>query len=144
MHARTEGSIWIALTRAGAARIAADLLGGALLYVATGLTPQWWAAWLAPIPLLIVAFRSSKRETWALALLAGLIGGAATGNYLGMLIGPMAAVVVTLRAVALGFVVTQTRSAVLRSRHWSVAFLYPALWVALETLVAIPRDGDTF
>ena len=60
-----------------------------LQYFATGLEPWWWAAWLAPIPLLLAAFRASRREAWALAIVAGLIGSASTAGYYGLFIGPI-------------------------------------------------------
>src|SRR5262249_19266532 len=54
-------------------RVGAAVLSGGLGYFATGLEPWWWAAWLAPFPLLLAAFRASAREGWGLAAVAGLI-----------------------------------------------------------------------
>jgi apolipoprotein N-acyltransferase len=45
-------------------RIGAAILSGALTALATSLEPYWWAAWLAPISLLIAAFQSSFGATW--------------------------------------------------------------------------------
>src|SRR6266704_5733386 len=77
-------------------RFGAALLSGVLQYFATGLDPWWWAAWLAPIPLLLAAFRASTREAWMLAIVAGLIGGASTASYYGMFIGPIGSALVML------------------------------------------------
>src|SRR2546423_14948870 len=65
-----------------AGRFVAAALSGVLQYFATGLEPSWWAAWLAPIPLLLAAFQASTREAWALAVVAGLIGSASTAGFL--------------------------------------------------------------
>ena len=58
-------------------QIGAAILSGVLTALASSLEPYWWAAWLAPIPLLIAAFRSSYGATWlwvAIATLVGLAG----------------------------------------------------------------------
>jgi apolipoprotein N-acyltransferase len=124
-------------------RFAAAFLSGGLQHLATGLEPWWWAAWLAPIPLLAAAFRASTREAWALAALAGVIGGASTVGYYAMFIGPLgSAFVMLLRGLVLGIVVARTRAIVLGSRPWLTAFVYPALMAGFDTIVAaVSRDG---
>jgi len=124
-------------------RLGAAVLSGGLGYFATGLEPWWWAAWLAPIPLLLAAFRASAREAWGLAAVAGLIGAASTATYYGMFLGPIGSgVIMLLRALLLGIVVARTRAVVVGSRHWLAAFIYPALVAAFDTLVAAAsRDG---
>jgi apolipoprotein N-acyltransferase len=93
--------------------------------------------------LLIAAFRASAREAWALAVVAGLIGGASTARYYALFIGPLgSAFVMLLRALVSGLVVTRTRTVVLGSRHWLSALAYPALLAAFDTIVAaVSRDG---
>src|SRR5262249_58132259 len=127
----------------GGWRLGAAVLSGGLGYFATGLEPWWWAAWLAPIPLLLAAFRASAREAWGLAAVAGLIGAASTATYYGMFLGPIGSgVIMLLRALLLGIVVARTRAVVVGSRHWLAAFIYPAFVAAVGTLVAAAsRDG---
>jgi apolipoprotein N-acyltransferase len=136
------GPLTFRLDSRGLRFVAASLSGG-LQYLATGLEPWWWAAWLAPIPVLLAAFRASTREAWALAIVAGLIGGASTASYYGMFIGPIgAALVMLLRGLVSGVVVARTRAVVLGSRHWLMVFVYPALLAAFDTIVAaVSRDG---
>ena len=55
-------------------RIGAAILSGVLTALATSLSAHWWAAWLAPIPLLTVVFRSSYGATWVWVAIATLIG----------------------------------------------------------------------
>ena len=124
-------------------RFGAALLSGVLQYFATGLEPWWSAVWLAPIPLLVAAFRASTREAWALAIIAGLIGSASTASFYAMVIGPIgSAFVMMLRGLVSGIVVAYTRAVVLGSRHWLTAFVYPALMAGFDTIVtAISPDG---
>src|SRR5438445_989270 len=91
-------------------RFGAALLSGVLQYFATGLEPWWWAAWLAPIPLLVAAFRSPTREAWALAVIAGLIGSASTASYYAKFIGPIGSdLVMLLRCIVFVFDVVCVR-----------------------------------
>jgi len=48
-------------TRGAALQLGAMLVSGGLLFMSYGLQPWWPAAWLAPIPLLIVAFAAPAR-----------------------------------------------------------------------------------
>jgi apolipoprotein N-acyltransferase len=124
-------------------RFAAAVLSGGLQYFGTGLEPWWWAAWLAPIPLLVAAFRASAREAWGLAAVAALIGSASTATYYAMFIGPIGSgVVMLLRVLVWGIAVARTRAVVLGSRPWLAAFVYPALMAGFDTIVAaVSRDG---
>jgi apolipoprotein N-acyltransferase len=124
-------------------RFAAASLSGVLQYVATGLEPWWWAAWLAPIPLLVAAFRASTREAWALAVLAGVIGGASMAGFYVIFLGVLGTgLIMLLRGLISGIVVTCTRAVVLGSRRWLMVFVYPALMAGFDTLItAVSRDG---
>ena len=124
-------------------RFGAAALSGALLYFATGLEPWWWAAWIAPIPLLVAAFRASTREAWALAVIAGVIGGASMAGFYAIVIGFIGSgLVMLLRGLISGIVVARTRAAVLGSRRWLTVLVYPALLAGFDTIVAaISSDG---
>jgi apolipoprotein N-acyltransferase len=129
--------------RTGRGRFGAAVLSGALQYFASGLEPWWWAAWLAPIPLLLAAFRASTREAWTLAVIAGVIGGASTAGYYAMFIGLIGSgLVMLLRGLISGIVVARTRTVMLGSRQWLMVFVYPALMAGFDTIVAaVSRDG---
>jgi apolipoprotein N-acyltransferase len=131
-----RGTLWSA---------AAAVAAGALLYCAAMLEPWWWAAWLAPIPLLVAAFHASGRGARWLAMAAGLIGALATAPYYAIATGFWgSALIVLLRALAWGFVVGRTRDAVVKSGRWPVVFLYPALWAGLDTVITAlsPHGSD--
>jgi apolipoprotein N-acyltransferase len=120
-----------------ALQLGAMLVSGALLFMSYGLQPWWPAAWLAPIPLLIVAFAASARTAWWFACGAGLIGGLSTFTYYVMLTTPVLAVALTLLLALLwGVVVTLTRRMVVSAAHWTRVFAFPVLWAALDTLIA--------
>jgi apolipoprotein N-acyltransferase len=126
-------------------RAAAAVTAGVLLYCAAMLEPWWWAAWLAPIPLLVAAFHASARGARWLAMAAGLIGALATAPYYAIATGFWGStLIVLLRALAWGFVVGRTRDAVVRSGRWPVVFLYPALWAGLDTVITAlsPHGSD--
>ena len=52
-----------------------------MLYFVVGLEPRWFIAWVAPIPLLLAAFRASAAETWLLCIVAGGAGFAGNFDY---------------------------------------------------------------
>ena len=54
---------------------AATILSGAAWWFGTGLHPQAWLTWLAPLPLLLLA----PRLRWQYAALAALCAGACAG-----------------------------------------------------------------
>ena len=81
-------------------RLGAGILSGALTALANSLEPYWWAAWLAPIPLLIAAFQSSYVETWLWVVIATLIGLTSGAGYDVMFLGPAGEAVVAFLSVA--------------------------------------------
>ena len=76
--------------------LALAVIGGLLLRWSFGLHPLWWLAWLAPVPLLVAALRSSRRAAVGWSLLAGLIGASANLHYLSLTMPLAAALFFTL------------------------------------------------
>jgi apolipoprotein N-acyltransferase len=124
--------------------IGAAILSGVLTALATSLEPYWWAAWLAPIPLLIAAFRSSYGETWLWVAIATLIGLAGRAGYDMMFLGLAGEAVVALVSVAgVGVIVTLTRAMVRRRQNLLAIFFYPAAAAGLGTIVAAVSPHGT-
>jgi apolipoprotein N-acyltransferase len=122
-------------TRVG--RIAAAVIGAALLYLALSLTPFWAAAWLAPVPLLLAAFHAPALEASLLVWLAATIGVSSNLTYYVQTTGPAAtAVILILQILAWGFYVNRTRGVVRTSQSWTVVFIFPVLMAAIDTLVS--------
>lgn len=53
------------------------LTGAIALRYVLGLSPLWWMAWLAPLPLSIAVARAGRVEAVLLATMAGVIGATA-------------------------------------------------------------------
>ncbi|MBC8082758.1 MAG: hypothetical protein H7Z21_06050, partial [Hymenobacter sp.] len=122
---------------------AALLIGLALRWV-VGLEPVWWLVWLAPVPLLCLAYRASWGRALALTALAAGIGASVNAPYyLQVMPLPAVAAVVLAQTLAWVFVVGATRRLVVRYRAWWTVFAYPTLWVAVDTLLAtVLPDGN--
>jgi apolipoprotein N-acyltransferase len=118
-------------------RIGAALTSAVLIYLSDRPDAEWWAGFLAPIPLLVAAFEADWRETIALTLLAALLGGLPQTGYLLIVNGPDdAAILIALQVLQWLVIVQRTRGVVENSRHWSIVFAYPALCAAVDTLEA--------
>ncbi len=116
--------------------IAAGLAGLALRPV-VGLQPVGWWAWLAPVPLLCLAYRSSPGRARWLAVLAAGIGTSVNAPYFAQLMPlPAVAAVLASQTLAWAFVVGASRRLVVRYRAWWTVLAYPVLWVGLDTLEA--------
>jgi apolipoprotein N-acyltransferase len=124
--------------------LAAAIAIGMLLRLILSVEPVWWLAWLAPAPLLVLAFRSGPSAARGLTTLAALIGASVNFPYLQLVMPLSVAVLITLAQVLLWvLVIGATRRIVLRYRSWWTVFAYPVFWVALDTLFAtFRRDGN--
>lgn len=106
--------------------------------------PNWWAAWLAPIPLLIAVFRSSYGTTWLWVAIATLIGLTGRASYDVMFLGPAGEAVVALVSVAgVGVVVALTRAMVQRRRLLVAVLSFPAAAAGLGTIIAAVSPHGT-
>ncbi|MGC4125242.1 nitrilase-related carbon-nitrogen hydrolase [Enterobacter sp.] len=121
------------------------LLAGAALWFGVGLAPGGIYAWLAPIPLLWLAFSiEAPARARVAVLLATLL---ATSHYLGYfrLVMPLPVAIVAILAIALlwSAVVLATRRIVRGlGNGWSV-LAYPSLWVGVDLLMArLLPDGN--
>ena len=127
-----------------------------LWYFAIGDNYDWWAPWLAPLPLLVLAFGSS----WIIAAVAAFAAVAAgltnvfihhgfaleSQNvlvYLGYGIDPVSYVgPIVAYAAAAAVIVVLARFVALRLRHPAALLAFPALWTGYEYLVFLARRGD--
>lgn len=120
-----------------ARRLYAAVLVGVLFYFILGLEPVAWLAWFAPVPLLVLAFRSSGWGAAACTFIAAVIGLCANLHYYRLMMPwPVIALVICLQALMWVFVVGATRRVVLRYQSWWTIFVYPVLWAAVDTLAA--------
>ena len=133
------------LFKASGTRFALAALSGALFYLAMKLTPVWWAAWLAPVPILLAAFDSGKSEARLLAWLAAGIGLASEVAYYWKTTGPFATIVITLLQILVwGFFVLRTRAVVTKSSGSTIIFAFPLLLAGMDTLVSFFSPHGTW
>ncbi len=126
-------------------RLAAAVLSGALLYVSLSLTPWWAAAWVAPIPILLAAFYASAKESRNLAWLTAAIGVSSNFTYYLKVTGPVATLVLLLLEVLMWVLfVTQTRIAVRGSKRWTILYVFPIFFAALDMLISFFSPHGTW
>jgi len=125
-------------------KVFAAILIGIVLRFAFALHPVGWLVWFAPMPLLVLAFRSSARQTAGLTALAALIGLSANFHYFRLMMPLYAAAWAMAGQTLLWvFIVGATRRVVLRYQSWWTVFAYPVLWAAVDTLAAhLLPDGN--
>ena len=127
-----------------ARRIYAAILVGIVLRFVVGLHPVGWLAWFAPMPLLVLAFRSSRPDAALLTAIAALIGVSVNFHYYHLMMPlPVVIAVVAAQTLLWMFVVGSARRIVLRYESWWTVFAYPVLWAAVDTLAAhLLPDGN--
>ena len=114
-------------------------------FLALGTPNAWPLAWIAPVPLLWLAFSDDSWRRVAIASLAGY----ALGE-LGMLwpyvgpIGPRLLVAALAPAIAFALVVLATRHAARRLPTLAATLVFPALWTGAEWLSATLSPHGTF
>ena len=129
------------------ASAAATILSGVAWWFGTGLHPQAWLTWLAPLPLLLLA----PRMGWPYAALAALCAGACAGlnlwHYLINVIGlPLSVGMIAALGPAVTFALAllSFRRLWLLRRYVAAAVAFPSLWVAVDYLSFRGSPHGTF
>jgi len=120
------------------------IVSGLLLRFAVSLEPVWWLAWLAPIPLLLLAFSLPRWTSAAAVFVAASIAFSAHFHFFSLLM-PLPVVFGALAGQALVWtlVIAATRSVVLAYRSGWTVLAYPVFWVAADTLLTVfNSDGN--
>jgi apolipoprotein N-acyltransferase len=120
------------------------LISGAFFYLSTGIGTVWQLAWLAPVPLLWLAY--GRRPVWLvfLASIAGFTLGLvnvvqAYGSII-LTIAPFLPTVPVLFAASVIF----ARFAHRQMPSGIAVFAFPALWTGVEYLMASTSKNGTF
>ncbi|MFG1621247.1 nitrilase-related carbon-nitrogen hydrolase [Kribbella sp. NPDC049227] len=126
--------------------VAAAVATGALLYFGSGLHTLPVLTWLAPLPVLLVAPRLKPGPAALTAFIGWLLG---LTNLVGYLRGDLELPVVVLAfLILLAGVFTATvllfRALVVRRHFVLAAFAAPALWAALDYLIATVSPHGAF
>jgi apolipoprotein N-acyltransferase len=92
--------------------------------------------WIAPIPIMVLAFRLSAKTTFFISFIAYLLGRLSWFSYLVSVATLMPAVIFTLAlSLVFALIMIITRSLVLKYRQWWTIFVFPVLWTSFEFLV---------
>ena len=120
------------------------LAAGLPLYWVLGPQPLGWLAWCAPLPVLWLALRSSRRDAAWMTFIAATLGLSSNVAYFRLLMPvPAMLAVLLVKALLWLLVVLATRRIVLRYRAGWTVLAYPVLWVAIDTLMAaLLPDGN--
>ncbi len=126
---------------------AAVCLASALFFGGSGLHPVWWLAWFAPVPVLLISARASRRAAFGLSALAWFLGSLNMWHYLLRAIEvplPLVLLLSLVPACLFGLAVLLFRGFVLRGALWRAVLVFPAFWVTFEYLNSLASPHGTF
>jgi apolipoprotein N-acyltransferase len=130
-----------------AAGLAATALSALCWWFGSGLHPQWWLTWLAPLPVLWLAPRTRARWAALAAFAAYAIGGFNQWSYLHGYIGmPMSTIVPAIGgpALVLALAALLYRRLLARGRVPAATLAPATLWVAIEYVNSLLSPHGTF
>ncbi len=116
----------------------------AAFYAGTGLHPIWPYAWIAPLPLLVLAPLTGPWTAALVAFAAYLLGNLNMAGYLALVM-PVRAVVLVLLLPAMVFAVVllAVRRAILTLPPWLSVFVLPTAWTSYEWLLSLASPHGT-
>ena len=126
--------------------VLATLLSGGMFYLSQGMADLWWLAWIAPVPILRLAYGGLR---WWTAALAGFCAFALGQIYLlqcyapfmgAAIIGGQILILAALFAVAVLFACHIYR----KLGAFAALIAFPACWTALEYLWGSVSPNGTF
>jgi apolipoprotein N-acyltransferase len=123
----------------------AATLSAAAFFFGTGLHPLWFMAWLAPLPVLMIAPRVTRWQVVAASLLGYCVGSLNMWSYYRLLVPPAVLLLsVVGPGIMLAVSVLPFRRFVLRGKGLHAALIAPAMWVAIEYLSELLSPHSTF
>ncbi len=125
--------------------IAAALLSGTMFYLSQGIDNVWPLAWIAPVPVLWLAYGEAPRwQVWLAALTAFAAGQIYLVQCYGSSLPPLLLVLGFTPAALFSFAVNRTRAAYRALPPIAALFAFPALWTASEYLISLVSPGGSF
>jgi apolipoprotein N-acyltransferase len=127
------------------ATIGCALLSAVSFYVSLGLGDQWWLAWLAPIPVLWLAFGDTKGwQVFGASWAAMALGATSLLRAYGGLL-PTSVLVLAIGAPSLLFAASVMGARRVRLALGPVAAMvaFAALWTACDLLASFSRGGGS-
>jgi apolipoprotein N-acyltransferase len=127
--------------------ISAGAASALLVYFGTGLHPNWWLLWFAPVPVIAIASRLGWRASFLLAVVAWFVGALNQWDYFKHEVElPLWLIVVAflVPAIIFGLGVLRTRTFLRRGWLFAAALYFPAYWVTYEYFTEIASPHSTF
>ena len=119
-------------------------VSGCLYYLSIGLGTFWPAAWFAPVPVLLLAFRSSSGKAALAAFAAYFLGSLNLFSYFaGFSPVPLVLAILALPAAVYAGSVLLARAVAARTPAWIAVFAFPVTWTAYEFLVSLTSPHGT-
>ena len=123
----------------------ATIMSAVVYFYGTGLHPRWYLTWIAPLPILMFALRSSRRWAAVAAFLAFSLGGLNMLNYYRVVTPLFVTLLILLVPSAfLAGIVVVFSSFAKRGQLVKATFAVPALWVGAEYLSETISPHSTF
>lgn len=111
-------------------------LSGGLLAMSYAMHPLWWAAWLAPAPVIVATLRAPVASRRWLTLFAGVIGGISSFSYHLTVGGWLdALLILALVAVAWSSAIRLAVTFAERGQFPLAVLAIPVTWAAIDTLL---------
>lgn len=127
--------------------VAATVLSALCWWFGSGVHPQWWLTWLAPLPVLWLASRVRARWAALAAFAAYTLGSFNVWTYLHAYIGlpiPVLVWAIGMPGAALALCVLLFRRLLLRGHVLAAALAVPVLWIAIEYFNNLLSPHATF
>jgi apolipoprotein N-acyltransferase len=121
------------------------LLSGLAWYISNGLDGDyWWLLWVAPVPVLFMAFQTSWKQAFVISFIAYLIGRLSWISYL-INVATLVPAIISILAlcVVLALIVLGSRYVFLNKKSWLAVFAYPVFFTVFEYLLMLfSKDGS--
>jgi apolipoprotein N-acyltransferase len=109
---------------------------GGLFAMSYAMHPLWWAAWLAPAPVIVATLRAPVASRRWLTLLTGVIGGISSFSYHLTVGGWLAALLIlALVTAAWSSAIRLTVTFAERGQFLPAVLAVPVTWAAIDTLL---------
>lgn len=120
------------------------MFSGLCWYTSTGLNGDYWyLLWVAPIPILLISFNTSAKNTFVISFLAYLIGRLSWFSYLVTVATLIPAIIFTIALpLIFAFIIVLGRRMVVKTHSWYTVFAFPVFFTAFEWLmIKFSPDG---
>jgi len=128
----------------GLSIVAGIIFSGLCWYISNGLNGDfWYFLWFAPIPLLLISFKSTAKTFFFISFISYLIGRLSWFSYLVTVATLVPAVVFTIALpLVFALIMTLTRIAIIKTNSWYAIFAFPVFVTAFEwLLINFSPDG---